>query len=72
VSQAEQSQQVRTRMFAREFGPFFVLVPSIIAVRASSQMPVLFHPFASDPMWQWIYGAILVLWGSVVIAFHQY
>lgn len=71
MSRLEQSQ-VRTQMFARAFGPFFLLVPSIIAVRASSQMPVLFHTFASDPMWQWVLGAVLLLWGSVIIAFHQY
>ncbi|AFM20665.1 hypothetical protein Mycch_6065 (plasmid) [Mycolicibacterium chubuense NBB4] len=71
MSQSEQSP-IRTRMFARAFGPFFLLVPSIIAVRASSQMAVLFHTFANDPMWQWVLGAILLLWGSVIIAFHQY
>lgn len=35
-------------------------------------MPILFHTFASDPMWQWVLGAVLLLWGSVIIAFHQY
>jgi len=44
-------------MFARAFGPFFLIVPSIIAVRASSQMPVLLHEFSNDPMWQWELGA---------------
>jgi hypothetical protein len=64
--------QFRTRMFARAFGPFFLIVPSIIAVRASSQMPVLLHEFSTDPMWQWELGALLLMWGSVIIAFHQY
>ncbi|GBG36680.1 hypothetical protein [Mycobacterium montefiorense] len=64
--------QIRTRMFARAFGPFFLIVPSIIAVRATSQMPVLLREFSSDPMWQWELGALLLLWGSVIIAFHQY
>lgn len=72
VSRLElEDSQVRTQMFARVFGPFFLLVPSIIAIRASSQMPVLFHTFASDPMWQSVLGAVLLLWGSVIIAFHQ-
>jgi hypothetical protein len=35
-------------------------------------MPVLLHEFAGDPMWQWVLGAVLLLWGSVIIAFHQY
>jgi hypothetical protein len=64
--------RMRTRMFARAFGPFFLIVPSIIAVRASSQMPLLLKEFSGDPMWQWELGAILLLWGSVIIAFHQY
>jgi hypothetical protein len=64
--------RIRTRMFARAFGPFFLIVPSIIAVRASSQMPVLLREFSNDPMWQWELGALLLMWGSVIIAFHQY
>jgi hypothetical protein len=64
--------QIRTRMFARAFGPFFTIIPSIVAVRATSQMPVLLHEFESDPMWQWVLGAVLLFWGSVIIAFHQY
>jgi hypothetical protein len=71
MSQPDQSQ-IRTRMFARAFGPFFLIVPSIIAVRASSQMPVLLREFSTDPMWQWELGALLLMWGSVIIAFHQY
>jgi hypothetical protein len=35
-------------------------------------MPVLLHEFASDPMWQWVLGAFLLMGGSVIIAFHQY
>jgi amino acid transporter len=64
--------QIRTRMFARAFGPFFAIVPAIIAIRASSQMPILLHEFASDPMWQWVLGAVLLMWGSAIIAYHQY
>jgi hypothetical protein len=71
MSQPDPSH-IRTRMFARAFGPFFLIVPSIIAVRATSQMPVLLREFSSDPMWQWELGALLLLWGSVIIAFHQY
>ena len=71
MNQTDQSR-IRTRMFARAFGPFFLIVPSIIAVRASSQMPVLLRKFSNDPMWQWELGALLLMWGSVIIAFHQY
>ena len=71
MSQPDPSQ-IRTRMFARAFGPFFLIVPSLVAVRATSQMPVLLTEFSRDPMWQWVLGAILLMWGSVIIAFHQY
>lgn len=71
MNSSDQSQ-VRTRMFARAFGPFFTIVPSIVAARATTQMPVLLHEFANDPMWQWVLGAVLLMWGSVIIAFHQY
>jgi hypothetical protein len=71
MSQSPPSQ-LRTRMFARAFGPFFAIVPTIVAVRATSQMPVLLHEFSRDPMWQWVLGAVLLMWGSVIIAFHQY
>ena len=71
MSSSEQSQ-IRTRTFARAFGPFFVIVPSIIAVRATSLMKNLLSEFAADPMWQWVLGAFLLLGGSIIIALHQY
>jgi len=71
MSPSDQSQ-IRTRMLARAFGPFFTIVPSIVAVRATTQMPVLLDEFAHDPMWQWVLGAFLLMGGSVIIAFHQY
>ncbi|MEM6108394.1 hypothetical protein AAHS21_19480 [Mycobacterium sp. 050272] len=71
MSQPDPSQ-FRTRMFARAFGPFFLIVPSIVAFRATSQMPVLLDEFSRDPMWQWALGALLLMWGSVIVAFHQY
>ena len=40
---------------------------------SGSGVPIIFvHEFAGDPMWQWVLGAVLLLWGSVIIAFHQY
>ncbi|MBS4730257.1 hypothetical protein MSM1_18670 [Mycobacterium sp. SM1] len=61
----------RTRMFARVLGPFFAIVPTTVALRGS-YMQVLFTEFQANPMWPWLYGAILLLFGLVVIAFHQY
>ncbi len=63
--------QVRTRMFARALGPFFTIVPTTVAVRGS-HMRTLFAEFDSNPMWAWLFGAILLMFGVIIIAFHQY
>jgi uncharacterized membrane protein len=63
--------QIRTRMFARVVGPFFTIVPTTVAVRGS-YMQTLFTEFKANPMWPWLFGAILLIAGLVIIAFHQY
>jgi uncharacterized membrane protein len=63
--------QIRTRMFARALGPFFTIVPTTVAVRGS-YMQTLFTEFKANPMWPWLFGAILLIAGLVIIAFHQY
>jgi hypothetical protein len=68
---ASQQSQIRTRMFARVMGPFFTIVPTTVAVRGS-YMQSLFTEFKANPMWPWLYGAILLMGGLVIIAFHQY
>ncbi len=70
MSTSEQSK-ARTRMFARVLGPFFTIVPTTVAVRGS-YMQTLFTEFKANPMWPWLFGAILLIFGTVVIAFHQY
>jgi hypothetical protein len=70
MTTSEQSQ-MRTRMFARVLGPFFVIVPTTVAVRGS-YMQTLFNEFKANPMWPWLYGAILLMFGLLIIAFHQY
>jgi hypothetical protein len=70
MSTSEQSQ-IRTRMFARILGPWFVIVPTTVAVRGS-YMQELFNEFKANPMWPWLFGAILLMFGLLVIAFHQY
>ena len=70
MSTSEQAQ-VRTRMFARALGPFFTIVPTTVAVRGS-YMRTLFTEFKANPMWPWLFGAILLIAGLVIIAFHQY
>jgi hypothetical protein len=68
---ASQQAQIRTRMFARTLGPFFAIVPTTVAIRGS-YMRTLFTEFKANPMWPWLFGAILLMFGLVIIAFHQY
>ncbi|CQD17877.1 hypothetical protein BN000_03989 [Mycobacterium europaeum] len=63
--------QTRTRMFARVLGPYLTIVPTTVAVRGS-YMQELFTEFKANPMWPWLYGAILLMGGIFIIAFHQY
>jgi hypothetical protein len=65
------SQHVRTRLFARVLGPFFTIVPTTVAVRGS-YMQELFNEFKANPMWPWLYGAILLMGGLIIIGLHQY
>ena len=58
-------------MLARTLGPFFAIVPPTVAIRGS-YMQTLFTEFKANPMWPWLYGAILLMFGLIVIAFHQY
>jgi hypothetical protein len=58
-------------MFARMLGPFFTIVPTTVAVRGH-YMEALFNEFKANPMWPWLYGAILLSFGLAIIAFHQY
>ena len=70
MSTSEQSQ-VRTRAFARVMGPYLTIVPTTVAIRGS-YMQELFTEFKANAMWPWLYGAILLMGGLFIIAFHQY
>jgi hypothetical protein len=70
MSNPEQSQ-IPTRMFARVMGPYLTIVPTTVAVRGG-YMQELFTEFKANPMWPWLYGAILLAGGLFIIAFHQY
>ncbi|WP_370066390.1 hypothetical protein [Mycobacterium sp. MAA66] len=63
--------QIRTRNFARVLGPFFCIVPTTVAIR-SEYMKQLFDEFKANPMWPWLFGAILLMFGLLIIAFHQF
>ena len=63
--------RLRTRAFARVLGPFIVLVPGIIIVRAPDIGTIL-HLFFQNDIIVWFAGAFLLFWGLVIIANHQY
>lgn len=68
---ANQEVQPRTRGFARVLGPFYAIVGTVVAVRASA-MPAMLSEFTNSNTWPWITGAFLLMGGIAVIAFHPY
>jgi hypothetical protein len=61
----------RTRVFARVIGPWLVIVPGIIAVRAPD-MGTLAAAFFENPLFVWFADALLLFGGLLIIAFLQY
>lgn len=68
---ATPESQGRTRAFARVMGPWLVLVPGIIALRAP-EMDALASDFFKSDLFVWFAGALLLFGGLLIIAFHQY
>jgi uncharacterized protein YjeT (DUF2065 family) len=62
---------IRTRSFARIMGPWLVIVPGLIATRAAYMGPLASEFFKSD-LCVWFAGALLLFFGLLIIAFHQY
>ncbi|HEV2572996.1 MAG TPA: hypothetical protein VGU72_14780 [Beijerinckiaceae bacterium] len=63
--------QVRTRAFARVLGPFLTIVTALIIYRLPT-MAETFADFFTNEAMVWITGAMLLLSGLIIIAFHQY
>jgi hypothetical protein len=61
----------RTRAFARVIGPFVAIATLIIAVRLPDLTGLLDDLFANQVL-PWMLGAMMLLAGLIVIAFHQY
>jgi hypothetical protein len=61
----------RTRAFARVIGPFLVIVPGIIAMRAPNMGTILSGFFGNEVI-VWFAGALLLFGGLLIIALHQY
>lgn len=68
---ATSESMTRTRAFARVLGPFLVLVPGIIIVRAPDIESILRSFFQNDII-VWFAGAFLLFCGLLIIACHQY
>jgi uncharacterized protein YjeT (DUF2065 family) len=68
---APAASQGRTRAFARLMGPWLVIAPGIIALRAPD-MGALASDFFKSDLFVWFTGAFLLFAGLAIIAFHQY
>jgi hypothetical protein len=66
-----QQSEYRTRMFARVMGPYLAIIAATAALRPTD-MRAMLSGFESDPLWSWITGAFILLFGLVVIALHPY
>ena len=63
--------QIRTRAFGPRIGAVLHNCADH-GCGARSYMRTLFAEFKANPMWPWLFGAILLISGLVIIAFHQY
>jgi hypothetical protein len=63
--------RLRTRAFARVLGPFLIIVPGILVVRAPNLESILIAFFQNE-VFVWGAGAFLLFCGLLIIAHHQY
>jgi len=63
--------RLRTRAFARVLGPFLIIVPGILVVRAPNLESILTAFFQNEVV-VWGTGAFLLFCGLLIIAHHQY
>ena len=66
-----ENQKPGLHAFARVIGPWLVIVPSIIVLRAPG-MDALASDFFKSDLFVWFAGALLLFAGLLIIAFHQY
>jgi hypothetical protein len=71
MSQPTREAALRTRAFARVIGPFVALATLIIAIRLPGLTGLVDDLFA-DEVLPWVLGAMMLLAGLIIIAFHQY
>ena len=68
---ASLESRIRTRTLARVIGPFIVIVPGIVIIRAPNLGTMLSALFQNEAL-VWMMGALLFFCGLLIIAFHQY
>jgi hypothetical protein len=68
---AAQESWTSTRMFARVLAPFLVIVDITAMVRTPDTQAVL-SEFEASPLWSWMAGAFVLIFGRIVVAGHQY
>ena len=61
----------RTRAFARVIGPFVAVATVIVAIRLPDLTGLVDDLFANAVL-PWLLGAMMLIAGLIVIAFHQY
>jgi hypothetical protein len=61
----------RTRAFARVIGPFVAVATVIVAIRLPDLTGLVDNLFANAVL-PWMLGAMMLIAGLIVIAFHQY
>lgn len=66
----ELAPEARTRAFARVIGPFVCVAAGVLAIRAP-QLQTLLPTFFASPIWPTFLGAVLLLAGICIIAFHR-
>lgn len=68
---ASPQSQIATRAFARVLGPFLVIV-DVVAITRASEMRALVTEFGANPLWSWVAGAFILLFGLIIIGQHQF
>jgi len=71
MSEVNPDSVQRTRAFARVIGPFVAVVTVIVAIRLPDVTGLVDDLFANTVL-PWMLGAMILIAGLIVIAFHQY
>lgn len=68
---SSQQSRNKTKTFARIFGPYLVIIAATAALRPTD-MRALLSGFEANPLWSWVTGAFVLLFGLTVVALHPH